>query len=128
MKFKIGLYYLGLVFIVASIHRFFLKKNREEEIERFHLPKYFDIIIYSFEFTVGVILLSSLPFFIKRIALILLLCFLLVGCGLMVFYHYKDLLKTYSDVFTFQPTCMSYCMHLAYIVIIVDLIFSYVIY
>lgn len=122
MKFKIGLYYLGVVFIVAAIHRFFLKKDRGEEMERFHLPKYFDIIIYSFEFIVGAILLSTLPFFIKRIALVLLLCFLCVGCALMVFYHYKELIKTYSEVFTFQPTCMSYCMHLAYIIIILSLI------
>ena len=122
MKFKIGIYYLGIVFVVAAIHRFFLKKDRGEEIERFHLPKYFDMIIYSFEFIVGVILLSNLPFFIKRIGLIFLLCFLVTGCGLMVFYHYKELIKTYSDVFTFQPTCMSYCMHLAYIVIILSLI------
>lgn len=120
MKF-IGLYYLGIVFILAATHRFFLKKDRTEEIERFHLPKYFDIFVYSFEFAVGVILLFA-PFFVKRIALILLLIFLVVGCVLMVVYHYKELMKTYSDVYTFQPTFMSYCMHLAYIVLILTLL------
>jgi len=118
----IALYYLGIVFVIAAIHRFFLKKDRTEELERFHLPKYFDIFIYSFEFVVGVLLLSTVPFFIKRIALILLLVFLTLGCGLMVLYNYKELIKTYSDVFTFQPSFMSYCMHLAYIVIIISLL------
>lgn len=123
MKLEIGLYYLGIVFVIASIHRFFLKKDRMEEMERLHLPKYFDIIIYSFEMIIGLILLSNLPFYVKRIGLILLLIFLLIGCFLTLLYRYKDIIKTYTEVFTFQPTCMSYCMHLAYIVIILTLIF-----
>jgi hypothetical protein len=119
---KIGMYYLGFVFVIASIHRFILKKDRTEELTRFHLPKYFDTIIYVFEFIIGAILLSSLSFCIKRIALAILLVFLVVACGLMVFYHYKELLKTYFDVFTFQSTSMSFFMHLAYIVIILTVI------
>lgn len=122
MKPEIGMYYLGIVFIVASIHRFFLKKDRMEEVTRLNLPSYFNIFIYSFEFIVGILLLSNVPFFIKRVVLSFLLGFLLVGCGLILFYHYKELIKTYFDVFTFQPTSMSYCMHLAYIVIILTLV------
>lgn len=119
---KIGMYYLGIVFVVASIHRFILKKDRTEELVRFHFPKYFDIFIYLFEFIVGGILLSTLPFCIKRIALAILLVFLISACALIVFYHYKELVKTYFDVFTFQPTCMSFFMHVAYIVIILTII------
>lgn len=119
---KIGLYYLGLVFIIASIHRFILKKDRTEELTRFHLPKYFDTIIYIFEFIIGVVLLSSLSFCIKRIALAILLIFLVFACGLMIFYHHKELMKTYFDVFTFQSTSMSFFMHIAYIVIILSVI------
>ena len=119
---KIGMYYLGIVFIIASIHRFMLKKDRTEELTRFHLPKYVDILIYIFEFIIGAILLSNVPFCIKRIVLAILLIFLVFGCGLMVFYHYKELMKTYFDVFTFQPTSMSFFMHIAYIVIILSII------
>jgi len=122
MRPEIGMYYLGIVFVVAAIHRFFLKKDRMEEIARLNLPSYFNIFIYSFEFIVGILLLSNVPFFIKRIALVFLLVFLLIGCGLILVYHYKELIKTYYEVFTFQPTCMSYCMHLAYIVIILTLV------
>jgi hypothetical protein len=117
---SIAIIYLGIVFIVAACHRFFLKKDRLEEMERFKLPKYFDILIYSFEFIVGAVLLSSCPFFIKKIFLVLLLLFLLIGCSLMLFYHYPQLFKTYTEVFTFQPTCMSYFMHVAYIVMIIS--------
>ena len=119
---KFGLYYLGIVFVVASIHRFILKKDRTEELVRFKLPKYFDILIYLFEFIVGIILLSSLAFSIKRIALVCLLLFLVAGCVLMLIYHYKELMKTYFDVYTFQPTSMSFFMHVAYIVIILTII------
>ena len=116
------MYYLGLVFVIASIHRFILKKDRAEELSRFHLPKYFDIFIYLFEFIIGAILLSRLSFFIKRIALVVLLVFLVFACGLMIFYHYKELIKSYFDVFTFQSTSMSFFMHIAYIAIILTVI------
>lgn len=121
----IAMYYLGIVFVVASVHRFILKKERTEELERMKLPKHFDIFIYSFEFIVGAILLSNCPFFVKRIALVLLLVFLFVGCGLIAFYNYRELIKTYKDIFTFQPTSMSYCMHVAYIVLILSIIFNH---
>lgn len=120
----IATYYLGFVFVFASVHRFLFKKERTEELERLKLPKFFDIFIYSFEFVIGAVLLSGCPFFIKRIALGLLLAFLLVGCGLMVFYHYPSLIKTYKEIFTFQATSMSYCMHVAYIVLILTALTS----
>jgi hypothetical protein len=92
MKPEVGIYYLGIVFVVASLHRFFLKKDRGEELVRFRLPKHFDVLIYTFEFIVGIILLTGVPFTIKRIALVFLLLFLLSGCILMLFYHYKIIL------------------------------------
>jgi hypothetical protein len=115
--------YLGIVFIAASIHRFFLKSARKEELEIMKLPKHFDIFIYVFEFIVGVLLLSSAPLFYKKVVLGLLLVFLLVGCGLILAFNFKKLIATYKDVFTFQPTAMSYCMHVAYVVMIISVIF-----
>ena len=119
---NIIVYYLGIVFVFASIQRFFLKKDRKEELETMKLPKHFDIFIYGFEMLVGLILLSRIPFFYKRIVLGLLLCFLLVGCGLIVLYNYKKLLATFTEIFTFQPTAMSYVLHVAYVVMIISVI------
>lgn len=111
------IYYLGLVFILASIHRIYLKSQREEEANQvLKLPKYFDILIIIFEFTVGVLLLTNFKY--KLYALFLLMIFLIVGSILIIVYNMDKLLETYHEIWTYQPTSMSFVLHLAYIVMI----------
>jgi len=111
------IYYLGLVFILASIHRIYLKSQRKEEATQvLKLPKYFDILIIIFEFTVGVLLLTNFKY--KLHALFLLMIFLIVGSILIIVHNMDKLLETYHEIWTYQPTSMSFVLHLAYIVII----------
>lgn len=114
-------YYLGLVFIFASIHRMIYKKQRLEESNVvLKLPKYFDILIIIFEFSIGVLLLINFKYKIE--ALKLLLLFLIIGSILIAIYNKDKLLDTYHEVWTYQPTFMSFVLHLAYIVIIFAII------
>ena len=116
-------YYLGLVFIFASIHRMVYKKQRLEESNVvLKLPKYFDILIIIFEFTIGVLLIINFKYKIE--ALKLLLLFLIIGSILIAVYNKDKLLDTYHEVWTYQPTFMSFVLHLAYIVIIFAIIFG----
>jgi uncharacterized membrane protein YphA (DoxX/SURF4 family) len=111
------IYYLGLVFILASLHRIYLKTQREEEAyEILKLPKYFDILIIIFEFTVGILLLTNFKY--KLHALFLLMIFLIIGSILIIIHNLDKLLMTYHEIWTYQPTSMSFVLHLAYIVII----------
>jgi uncharacterized membrane protein YphA (DoxX/SURF4 family) len=116
-------YYLGLVFILASIHRMFYKEQRLEESNKvLKLQKYFDILIIIFEFTIGVLLLINFKYKIE--ALKLLLLFLIIGSILIAIHNKDKLLKTYNEVWTYQPTFMSFVLHLAYIIIIFAIIFG----
>ena len=116
-------YYLGLVFIFASIHRMIYKKQRLEESNVvLKLPKYFDILIIIFEFTIGVLLLINFKYKIETLKLLLL--FLIIGSILIAVYNKDKLLDTYHEVWTYQPTFMSFVLHLAYIVIIFAIIFG----
>ena len=111
------IYYLGLVFILVSIHRIYLKSQREKEVSQvLKLPKYFDILIIIFEFTVGVLLLTNFKY--KLHALFLLMIFLIVGSILIIVHNMDKLLETYHEIWTYQPTSISFVLHLAYIVII----------
>jgi uncharacterized membrane protein YphA (DoxX/SURF4 family) len=115
-------YYLGLVFIFASLHRVLYKNQRKDEsLNVMKLPKYSDILIIIFEFTVGVLLLSNFKY--KMEILKLLLLFLIVGSVLIIIYNKDKLMDTYTDIWTFQPTSMSFVLHLAYIVIIFSIIY-----
>ena len=120
MKFTLKdilIYYLGLVFILASLHRIYLKSQREEEAYKvLKLPNHFDILIIIFEFTVGVLLLTNFKY--KLHALFLLFIFLIVFSILIIIYNMDKLLETYHEIWTYQPTSMSFVLHLAYIVII----------
>jgi uncharacterized membrane protein YphA (DoxX/SURF4 family) len=117
------IYYLGLVFIFASIHRIYLKSQREEEAyEVLKLPKYSDIFIIIFEFTVGVLLLTNFKY--KLHALFLLMVFLIIGSILIIIHNMDKLLETYHEIWTYQPTSMSFVLHLAYIVIIAAILWE----
>ena len=117
------IYYLGIVFILVSIHRMYLKSQREEEIYKvLKLPPFSDIFIIIFEFTVGVLLLTNFKY--KLHALLFLLIFLIVGSILIIINNMDELLKTYHEIWTYQPTSMSFVLHLAYIVMIIAILYE----
>jgi len=124
MKIKdILIYYLGLVFIFASFHRIYLKSQREEEIyEVLKLPKYSDILIIIFEFIVGVLLISNFKY--KLYILFILIIFLIIFTIILIYHNIEKLLNSYSEIFTYQPTSMSFILHLTYIVIIAAILFE----
>jgi uncharacterized membrane protein YphA (DoxX/SURF4 family) len=116
-------YFIGLVFIGAASHRIIYKKQRIEESEKvFKLPKYFDIIIIIFEFIIGILLLINFKYKIKLLKITLI--FIIFASILIVIYNKNKLLNTYNEVFTYQPTFMSFTLHVTYIIIIFSIIFG----
>jgi hypothetical protein len=116
-------YFIGFVFIGASTHRIIYKEQRIYEAEKvFRLPKYSDIIIIIFEFIIGILLLVNFKYKIELLKIILL--FVILASILQVIYNKDKLLSTYNEVFTFQPTFMSFVLHLTYIIIIYSIIFG----
>ena len=111
---------LGFVFVVVAIHRMFLKKDREKELIVFGLPKYSDFLIILFELIIGILLLLNVSY--KKKILKLFLLFFVVGCIIIFFRNYKKILSTYNEIWTFQPTAMSFAMHLYIILIVLMLI------
>lgn len=111
------MYYLGLVFIFAALHRIYLFEDRQNESYNvLKLPPFSDILIIIFEFTVGLLLLTNSKY--KYKVLLMLFVFLVVGSFIIAFYNMDQLITTYHEVWTYQPTFMSFVLHLAYIVII----------
>jgi hypothetical protein len=126
MKIKIKdilIFYIGIVFILASFHRIYLISQREKEAyEVFKLPKYFDIIIIIFEFLIGFLLLINFKY--KLFLLYILIIFLIIWTIILICLNIDKLLYTYNDLFTFQPTSMSLVLHITYIVIIFAILFD----
>jgi uncharacterized membrane protein YphA (DoxX/SURF4 family) len=116
-------YFIGLVFIGAASHRIIYKKQRIEESETvFRLPKYFDIIIIIFEFIIGVLLLINFKYKIELLKITLI--FIIFASILIVIHNKNKLLNTYNEVFTYQPTFMSFTLHVTYIIIIFSIIYG----
>jgi uncharacterized membrane protein YphA (DoxX/SURF4 family) len=116
-------YFIGLVFIGAASHRIIYKKQRIEESETvFRLPKYFDIIIIIFEFIIGILLLINFKYKIELLKITLI--FIIFASILIVIHNKNKLLNTYNEVFTYQPTFMSFTLHVTYIIIIFSIIFG----
>ena len=116
-------YFIGLVFIGAASHRIIYKKQRIEESEEiFRLPKYFDIIIIIFEFIIGILLLINFKYKIELLKITLI--FIILASILLIIHNKNKLLNTYNEVFTYQPTFMSFCLHVTYIIIIFSIIFG----
>jgi len=107
---------LGIIFILIALHRMVLKKEREQELLVFGLPKYSDYLIILCELIIGILLLSNI-FNIKKVLQFFLL-FLVSACIIIFFRNYKKILSTYTDIWTFQPTAMSLALHF-YIILIV---------
>jgi uncharacterized membrane protein YphA (DoxX/SURF4 family) len=116
-------YFIGLVFIGAASHRIIYKKQRIEESEKiFRLPKYFDIIIIIFELIIGILLLINFKYKIELLKITLI--FIILASILLIIHNKNKLLNTYNEVFTYQPTFMSFCLHVTYIIIIFSIIFG----
>jgi uncharacterized membrane protein YphA (DoxX/SURF4 family) len=116
-------YFIGLVFIGAASHRIIYKKQRIEESETvFRLPKYFDIIIIIFEFIIGILLLINFKYKIELLKITLI--FIIFASILIVIHNKNKLLNTYNEVFTYQPTFMSFTLHVTYIIIIFSIIYG----
>jgi uncharacterized membrane protein YphA (DoxX/SURF4 family) len=116
-------YFIGLVFIGAASHRIMYKKQRIQESEEvFRLPKYFDIIIIIFEFIIGILLLINFKYKIELLKITLI--FIILASILLIIHNKNKLLNTYNEVFTYQPTFMSFSLHVTYIIIIFSIIFG----
>jgi len=113
---------LGFVFIIIALHRMLLKKEREQELLVFGLPKYFDILIILCELTIGILLLLNVPY--KKNVLYFFLLFLVCACILIFLRNYKKMLSTYKEIWTFQPTSMSLALHFYIILIVLMLLYK----
>lgn len=113
--------FLGFVFILVAFHRMYFKNEREKELIVLGLPQYSDYFILLFELIIGTLLLLNVSF--KDIVLKIFLLFFIIGCIIIFIRNYKLILSTYKDIWTFQPTAMSFAMHLYIIIIVLMLIY-----
>jgi len=121
MNESILIRYLGLVFIVASLHRVFLVEQRlHEQNHVLKLPNYANIFIIVFEFIVGIMCLLKLKYY--KNVLLLLMIFLIVGTLIIFFHNYNKIMEDYFQIYSYQPTSMSVVVHLTYIVIIASIL------
>lgn len=114
--------YLGIVFVLASIYRCFIKEQREEELKLLNLPYKFDYLIIIIEFIFGVILLFFKDHVIITLELFLL--FLIIGCVSILINNFDSIMNEFSLVWTFQSTSMSLVFHLTYIVMIIGILLN----
>ena len=112
----------GLLFIVIAIHRVYLKKEREQEVIVFGLPRYSDYLIILFELIIGILLLINVSY--KKNILKLFLLFFIIACIVIFFRNYKKILESYNEIWTFQPTSMCFAMHLYIIFIVLLLLYK----
>jgi hypothetical protein len=115
---------LGVIIIIISLHRAFYltSEDRVAEINHLGLHSSFSSVIIICEIIMGALLLSNMES--KKLLLQISLLFIVLNCLLMLYNNYNKILSTYKDIWTFQPTAMSYSLHLLYIFIIVILLYS----
>ena len=119
-------YFLGAVFMITAIHRTVYRKQGEYEMSHiFKLPVWVSQLIIAFEIIVGILLLSPVHERFKMYILILLFAFLLSACVMISSIHYDNLIKTYNDVFIFQPNFTSFILHITYLVILSACVYGY---
>ena len=112
---------LGLVFVIVALHRIILKKEREQELIVFGLPKYSDFLIILIELVIGILLLLNVSY--KKNVLKIFLLFFIIGCIIIFFRNFKKINDSYKEIWTFQPTAMSFAMHLYIILIVLMLLY-----
>lgn len=115
---------LGGIMIIISLHRAFYltSEDRVAEINNLGLDSNFSSVIIICQIIMGVLLLSNRKS--KKLLLQISLLSIVANCLLMLRNNYNKILSTYKDIWTFQPTAMSYSLHLLYIFIIVILLYS----
>ncbi len=111
---------LGILFLTTSVYRIGIKEQREEELKNFGLLENFDYLIIIIEFLIGYSLLF-LPKY-EKITLQILFIFIICACVLILIRKLPKLLNEFDSVFTFQPTFMSWVLHLTYLIIVISLL------
>ena len=113
--------FIGLVFLLAGIHRIFLKEQREYEVNTLlKLPKYADYFIILFEIIAGIIIIFNLS--VKNYALWTVIIGVSIGTLLLMYNNFPKILSTYNELFTLKDSSLSVCIHLTYIVILIYLL------
>lgn len=115
------MYYIGIVILMAAIHRLFLNDNRKEEVINMNLPSFTEYFIIIFEFICGILLITNYKYKINVLYCILII--MIIGSALICINNIDNILQTYNDVFTYQPTYTSFILHITYIVIIGSIIY-----
>jgi len=113
--------FIGMVFLLAGLHRIFLKDRREyEAYTLLKLPLYSDFAIIAMEIIAGIIIVFNLPG--KSHALLTVTIGATIGTLLLLINNFSDIWKTYYDLFTLNKSSLSVCVHLTYIIILIYLL------
>jgi len=114
---------LGSIFIIISMHRLFYISDNDKLNETNHMqinPLFSNIIILA-QLVIGYLLITNTS---NTLVLQISLIGIILSSILMLFHNYDNILKTYKEIWTYQPTAMSFSLHLLYIFIIVILLYS----
>ena len=60
------IYYIGLVILMAAIHRLFLTDDRKQEVINMNLPSFVEYFIIIFEFACGILLITNYKYKINK--------------------------------------------------------------
>lgn len=107
----------GLIFLLASFHRMYFTNETLKEINNLNLPKYFINIIIISELIFGIILLSNVNNEKKNIILKILFYSIIFMGAILIYNNYDNFIKTYKDLWTYQPNALSIWYHLLYLFI-----------
>ena len=119
-KINILIKFLGLVFLMAGLHRIYYKTQREEEMNiLLKLPKYTDFLIMLIEISAGILLIMDC--YVINVLYILLIMTSL-GLLLLLYNHYEKILNTYNELFTLKADSLSVFLHITYIIIMIYII------
>jgi|LauGreDrversion4_2_1035121.scaffolds.fasta_scaffold316980_1 uncharacterized membrane protein YphA (DoxX/SURF4 family) len=114
--------FIGFVFLLAGVHRIFLKEQREYEAYKLlKLPKYSDYGIILMEIIAGLIIIFGLPG--KTFALWTVAIGATIGTLLLLVNNWEKILSTYNQLFTLNDSSLSVCIHITYIIILIHLLF-----
>jgi hypothetical protein len=114
---------LGSIFIIISVHRLFYISDNDKLNETNHMqinPIFSNIIILA-QLVIGYLLITNTS---NTLVLQISLIGIILSSILMLFHNYDNILKTYKEIWTYQPTAMSFSLHLLYIFIILILLHS----
>jgi hypothetical protein len=115
---------LGSLMIVISLHRIFYltDDDRLEETNNLGLTSNFSSLIILAQFIMGMLLISDIES--NKLFLQISLIFVIFSCLLMLYNNYNKISETYKEIWTFQPTAMSFSLHLFYVLIILMLLYG----